>query len=72
MQILGSPLKCTTFKLSFNVPHIVVVLQAEQDENTTRIAQKDEPWENRAFTCSIYKLLEISGLALANSLALVF
>lgn len=72
MQILESPLKCTTFKFSFNVPHVVLILETKQDENTTRIAQKDEQWENRVFTCSICKLLEISGLALAISLAFVF
>lgn len=72
MQIPESPLKCTTFKLSFNVPHVVIILETRQDENMTRIAQKDEQWENIwVFTCSICKLLEISGLALAISLAFV-
>lgn len=61
MQILESPLKCTTPKLSFNVPHVVIILETKQDENTSRISQKDEQWENIwVFTCSICKLLEIS------------
>lgn len=32
MQALESPLKCIDFKLNFNVPHVIIILETKQDE----------------------------------------